>query len=261
MSRISARKISVRTQEGNVLLFETSFDVLSQSVLGIYGPNGSGKTSLLKSIAGYKDVKSVSGEFWIGSELISENFSPEKNISQVLYLGSDFQTPFEISVQELFEMGSLVHSSTVWPKLRGSEVQKISEIASALQLNGFLKRTFNSLSDGEKQLVMFARCLIQNPKLLILDETFSKLDLDKLILVSQVMKQRLTHGITFFVASHDLNFLSEISDQLLILKEGEMLANGPVFEVFCLNHLQDLYPNLVLQVVKSPETGKPKLLY
>ena len=108
---------------------------------------------------------------------------------------------------------------------------------------------------------MFARALIQRPEVLVLDESFSKLDLDHLMLVAREFRRRTEQGMTFIVASHDLNFLSEVSEDLVFLRKSQFVAKGKVSEVFTAAVLSELYPSVSMQVVRSPETGKFKILY
>ncbi len=258
---LSLRKFSVQTEEDLVLLAETSFEIPFACVVGIYGPNGSGKTSLLRSISALNLDKKIAGEFWIGNQMIHENLSARDRIKHILYLGSDFHSPFDLTVRELLEMGATVHSSELWPVVSSKDRAQISEVIELMSLVEFLPRSFSTLSDGEKQLVMFARCLIQAPQVMVLDESFSKLDLDKLMLVSRMMKKWASRGMTFLISSHDLNFLSESSDLILLMKKSKMLCMGPVADVLTHQHILELYPELVVQIVKSPESGKNKILY
>ena len=108
---------------------------------------------------------------------------------------------------------------------------------------------------------MFARALVQAPKVLILDETFSKLDLDRLISVTKIIHAWTACGMTFLISSHDLNFLSEISDQMVFLKKGRIIAGGPVESVLNESNLRELFTRVAPHVVTSPETGKRKILY
>ena len=173
-------------------------------------------------------------------------------MKQVVYLGSDFDAPFELAVRELFELGAEVMNRT-----QGDQ----SEVVERLGIGAFLDRDFRSLSDGEKQLMMFARMLIQRPEVLIFDESFSKLDLDKLILVAKAIRHEVANGLTVLIASHDLNFLTESADELLFLKSGKEVARGSVTEALTVGTLEVLYPELALHVVVSPETGRFKVLY
>jgi len=274
-SRISLRKLSVQTEEGKNILSHASFEIHGGAVLGVYGPNGSGKSTLLKTISQGEGsgLKKTAGEFWFsnlspvgnGTQLEEINLSdirdPKKRVNFIVYIGSDFFSPFDLTIRELFEMAATSNSTDLWPSLTSDQRTRIAEVIEELKLTEFLPRLLNTLSDGERQLVMFARGLIQNPKILVLDETFSKLDLDKLMLVGEVLKKWTSLGMTFLVASHDLNFLSEVSDLLMFLKQGQILGVAPVSEMLTPLMLGELYPDRPIQVVRSPESGKNKILY
>lgn len=258
---IGVDALSVSLDDGKKLLGPVSFQLKQAQVLGLYGPNGSGKSTLLKLMAGMELDHQVGGHVLMDERPFPGTLNSLEKVKQVLYLGSDFRAPFDLTVRELFEMGAMVGSNDLFAVVGSSERHRIAEITERLKLSAFLSRFFRTLSDGEKQLVMFARALIQGTKLLILDESFSKLDLDKLILVAKTVREQAQSGMTFLIASHDLNFLTEVSDELLFLKQGAMLGKGAVSEMLIPARLDELYPDLSLQVVKSPETGKYKILY
>jgi iron complex transport system ATP-binding protein len=257
---ISTKELRVTAQNGRVLLSSLSLNIPS-GILGVYGPNGSGKSTLLKIISGLRLEHRVEGEVSVEGQIFSSLLNPVERIKKVLYLGSDFRAPFDLTVRELLEMGAVVSLPGLWPELSSRERGRIAEVVESLKLADFLPRFFRTLSDGEKQLVMFARGLVQYPKVLVLDETFSKLDLDKLILVGKTIRRHSQVGTTFIIASHDLNFLSEISDQMMFIKNGKKLGTGSVSEMLVPAILDELYPEISLQVVMSPETGKRKILY
>jgi iron complex transport system ATP-binding protein len=249
---ISLRNLKADVASGQEVLAPLSLDLERGRVLGVYGPNGSGKSTLLRAIAGVSKGRTISGEVRIGQVEINAALTAKDRVKQVLYLGSDFEAPFELSVRELFELGAEVMGRT-----QGEQ----SEIVERLGLTAFLTRDFRSLSDGEKQLMMFARVLIQRPEVIIFDESFSKLDLDKLILVAKTIRAQCALGLTVIVASHDLNFLTEGADELLFLKAGKKVAGGSVVDSLNVGTLEVLYPELALHVVVSPETGRFKVLY
>ena len=249
---ISIRHLNASVASGEEVLSGISFEQSRGQVLGVYGPNGSGKSTLLRAIAGVSTARTLSGDIFFDQVSIEAFQNPIDRVKQVLYLGSDFHAPFDLTVRELFEMGA---------EVAGRTHGEISEWVEAMNLISFLPRFFGTLSDGEKQWVMFARVLIQSPKVIVLDESFSKLDLDKLIGVAKFIRKKASTGTTFLIASHDLNFLSEASDELLFLKHGKRVGHGAVTEVLNSSHLEVLYPDVALQVVRSPETGRFKVLY
>jgi iron complex transport system ATP-binding protein len=251
VSALSA-KVSRDSTSDLEILSPVSFEVASGQVLGVYGPNGSGKSTLLRAMSGVSLGRTLSGDVSIAQVQIDENLSVRERVSRVLYLGSDFRTPFELTVRDLFELGAEVMNRS-----HG----EISSVVESLGISAFLNRHFNSLSDGEKQLMMFARVLIQKPQVLIFDESFSKLDLDRLVQVAKTLRAECANGLTAVIASHDLNFLTECADSLLFLKNGKKIAEGIPSESLNRVTLEMLYPDLALHVVVSPETGRFKILY
>ncbi|MBC7396439.1 MAG: ABC transporter ATP-binding protein [Bdellovibrionales bacterium] len=249
---IAVRDFNATVKDGLALVSHVTFDLAQGKVLGVYGPNGAGKSTLLRAISGVARTHAFSGEVTLGLKPLASLKNPQERVHQILYLSSDFHAPFNLSVRELFQMGA---------DTGGKPQGRIIEIVEACKLSDFVSRDFSTLSDGEKQLVMFARVLIQGPLIAVLDESFSKLDLDKLILVTRLIRKATSEGMTFVIAAHDLNFLSEVADDLLFLKNGKMLAHGPVMTVLTGTMLEALYPDIALQVVRSPETGKFKVLY
>jgi len=249
---IKVTSLTVQTAESRELVSSVSLVLDQGKTLGVYGPNGSGKSTLLRALAGVSRVRSLQGEVWINHLRITPGMDARERVRQVIYLGSDFETPFELKVHELLEFGARVENRSP---------SEIAEVVERLRIEQFLNRDFKSLSDGEKQLMMFARALIQRPRVIIFDESFSKLDLDKLILVAKTLRSHVARGYCVVVASHDLNFITEFADMLLFLKSGKKIAGGSVSHAFNRATLEELYPEVALQIVTSPETGRMKVLY
>jgi iron complex transport system ATP-binding protein len=258
---ISIRELSVQVPGGRTLLESIDLEVPAQSVLGVFGPNGSGKSTLLKSLSGHHLPDGLRGEVSIAGIPLTLFSTVKERTSRILYLGSDFRAPFDLRVSELFELGVQATSSSLWPEVSPSDRNRIANVVESLGILEFLPRSFQTLSDGEKQLMMFARALIQAPRVLVLDETFSKLDLDRLISVTKIIRAWTQCGMSFLIASHDLNFLSEISDQLLFLKKGKKVALGPVDSVIRPENLKALFDQAAPEVVFRPGSGKRKIVY
>lgn len=250
---ISLRKLQVRSKQGRVLLDETSIEVAKPQVIGIYGPNGSGKTSLLKTMAGIDEGRNIIGESWIdNTSMLHGRSSVNERMKKVLYLGSDFHSAFQVSVRELLEMAKSAN-----PALK----MTIPEVAELFDLTGLLNRTFSEMSDGEKQRAMMARGLLQGPRWLILDETFSKMDVDRSVVLAQILREFMKKGMGIIVSSHDLNLLSEIADELWLMKDGRIINTGKVEDTLTSENLQKLYPLRMIHVVRSPDNGKKKVIY
>jgi ABC-type cobalamin/Fe3+-siderophores transport system ATPase subunit len=247
---ISVRKLSVDTLENKSLVRDVSFELAERSVLGVYGPNGSGKTNLLKAISGV-NASFVQGDIWIDDFNVLNCHDPRTRSDKIIYLGSDYPSPFEVRIIDLLNLGYE----------NSSRPRAVDDVMKWFDLAVIQSRFLNTLSDGEKQWAMFARAVVQNPKVLVLDESFSKLDLDRLWLASKILKTCVEEGMTVLTASHDLNFLSECSDYLLIMNQGELCRFGLRKDVFQPHEFKALYPNLDLYVVQSPNSGRERVLY
>jgi iron complex transport system ATP-binding protein len=249
---ISTTALAAFAPSGKPILEAIDLNLAKGQTLGVYGPNGSGKSTLLRALAGVSRGRRLQGEVRIDGVTVDQNLEAMERARRVLYFGSDFIAPFELEVRELFDLGAEVMNRT-----HG----EVSEVVERLGLKTFLSRDFKTLSDCEKQLMMFARALIQKPEVLVFDESFSKLDLDKLILVGKTIRWYSAKGSTIIVASHDLNFLTETADEFLFLNAGKKVAFGNVSLVLNSTTMELLYPELALHVVVSPETGRLKILY
>ncbi len=250
---ISFRKVKINSLQGKTLVHETSFEVVSAKIVGFYGPNGSGKSSLLKVLSGQVRDREVSGENWNDEmPIFDKNLSAKVRSQKILYIGSDFQTPFQISVRELLEMAKEANPSSQ---------ENISEVAESFGITSLLFRSFDEMSDGEKQRVMLARGIVQSPKWLVLDETFSKIDLDHSFHLIGELKKRAKNGLGIFIASHDLNLISEMVDDLWFIKNGRIVVSGSIEDVLTTENLKQLYPDRVVHVVRSPDNGKKKVIY
>jgi iron complex transport system ATP-binding protein len=250
---ISIRKLMVKAANGKILVRETSLEIDGARVIGIYGPNGSGKTSFLKAIAWKAEGRNLIGECWVdGKPLFLPTMKASLKARKILYLGSDFQSSFQITVREVLDMGRLANPDSL---------ESLQEVAERFELVDLLNRYFDELSDGEKQRVMIARGVIQSPKWLILDETFSKIDFDRAFRVANALKEAVKKGMGLIMASHDLNLLSELADELWLMKDGRMTADGPVEAVLTSENLSTLYPERTVHVVRSPDSGKKKVIY
>ena len=183
---------------------------------------------------------------------------PAERCRKVLRLGSEFHSPFGVRVRELYELALEAQRR---PESRMRIQERIATIAETLGVLDLLSRDFETLSDGQKQWVMFGRGLLQEPSVLLLDETFSKLDLDRLIRARDLIRERIRRGATFVLVSHDLHFLTSVSDELLFLKSGKMLARGPASELLSPSVFEALFPGTALRVLVDPVTGERRVIY
>ena len=224
--------------------FKGELTLAPRSLLGVYGPNGSGKTMLMKGLAGLLPPSQRSGLVWIGTDMIDLARVGSDWVRTVLYLGSDFRSPFHISLRELFEMAAAVSKGGIHLELGSAERTRIALVGEAMGLMDQLNRSVQELSDGEKQWVMIARGLIQRPKLLLLDETCSKLDLDRLVQVTAILKSPIVEDMCIWLSAHDIQFLARVSNSILLFQKGGhvQLHQGGAASIHAL--VEKVYPGL-----------------
>jgi iron complex transport system ATP-binding protein len=220
------------------ILNNVAFNVRSREFLGIMGPNGSGKTTLLKCISDL--LRPQIGTVLIDSKEIQKLSKKEiaKNIGVVPQTTS---IDFAFTVRELVLMGRNPHIDRF--RFETSYDFKIVEEAMKLtNVPHLANRTFDELSGGEKQRVIIARALAQEPKVLLLDEPTVHLDIGcQLEILSLVKKLCFEKDIIVLAVFHDLNLATRYSDNLLLLDEGKIVSIGKPEDVLTPENIQRAY--------------------
>lgn len=211
----------------------------------LLGPNGAGKTTIMDLSLGWRTPQS--GEILLQEYPISL-WSPRKRGQFMALVPQDEIIQFDYSVLEYILLGRSPYLPTL-----GNPGQDDKRIAlEALEEAGIahlVKRRVSRLSGGERQLVLLARALTQQPKLLLLDEPASHLDLhnrEKIIQILQKLKQK---GISLFFTSHDPELVIRLADHAILLKHGSVIQSGPSESILNDKNLTDLY-NIPVKIGK-----------
>ncbi len=204
-------------------------------ILAIIGPNASGKTTLLKCIDSI--LKPQIGSVLIKDEEIS-TLSRKEIARKIGYLPQTEGENFPITVFDMILMGRRPHGG--W-KPSSEDLGKVSNIIGLLGLDQLAMREVGKISGGQRQKVMIARALAQEPEVLLLDEPTNNLDLKyQLGVLDLVRKQVLDNEISCLVAIHDLNLAARYSDKIVILNKGEVYAAGGV-DVLTSENIESVY--------------------
>jgi iron complex transport system ATP-binding protein len=196
-----------------------SLRVEAGRIVGLVGPNGSGKTTLLKVVAG---ILPGEGEVRYGGQPLA-SLSGRERARRRSYVAQDDPEPFPYRVDEVVAMG-LAHLSPLF-----AAPSPGPWVAAALAEVGFdkgLDRRYDALSGGERQLVRIARTLVQAAPLLLLDEPTSHLDLKHRAAIVKALKRRVAAGAAVVWSVHDLGLATAVCDELVLLKDGRVLASG-----------------------------------
>jgi iron complex transport system ATP-binding protein len=239
--------------------------VVSQGeFIGILGPNGSGKTSLLNLLARLSLPQAGTVQLF-GDNLAQ--LKQEAIARTVALVPQDHLPTFPFSVAEMVLMGrfSHHHSQGYFSLLSGigweSDIDR--EIAwSAMQemnVAHLASRAIDAVSGGERQRVLMARALTQEPRVMLLDEPTAHLDLHHQMETCRLLRKlNDERGLTVVLASHDLNLASQYCDRLLLLDHGRMVAVGTPHEVLRAETLRAVYGCDVL-IDQHPASGLPRI--
>jgi len=239
-----------------LVLHNINLSVKAGEMVGLLGPNGSGKTTLIKLASGV--LKPDQGEIKLGGS--SLNQMSRKSIARsIAVVPQQFNIPFAFTTAEVVMLGRT-------PFLRAfAEESKIDKqlVSSALELVGISElkeRRFDELSGGERQNVILAMALAQQPKLLLLDEPTVHLDITHQVEILELVRRlNVERGLTVIAAMHDLNLASLYFDRLVLLKEGRVSADGTPTQVLTEARIREVFSASV-KVEPHPVTGVPHIV-
>ena len=217
---------------------DVSLSVAQGSLTGLLGPNGCGKTTLLKLLSGV--IRPQAGNVTLAGRRIDR--LPRRTLArQLAVVPQETQPAFDYSVTEMVLMGRHPHLGRF--ELEGPE--DLNAVQTALATTGvahMADRLFSTLSGGEKQRVVIASALAQAGEVLLLDEPTASLDVAyQLDVASLLVRLNREQGVTMVLATHDLNLAASICDTLVLLREGQILAQGWTSEVLNAPMVRALY--------------------
>jgi iron complex transport system ATP-binding protein len=251
---VEVQNITVAYQ-GMPALKEVSFHIKHNTFFIIIGPNGSGKTSLMKAMTGI--VSPLQGQIHIMGTNAAK-YSRKTLAQQVAYVPQMVTTDFPYTVQEILLMGRSPHLGILG--VTGAKDQEIIRQAAAFtDTEHLLKRRMHQLSGGEQQRVMIAKALCQQPHIIFLDEPTASLDIAHQIRIMDLMQRlREDKGTTVVMVSHDLNLAAMYGDTLLLLAHGHIQQLGNPETVLTYQILEEAY-GCKLLVDANPLDGAPRI--
>lgn len=219
MVLLSVQSLS-KKEKGNIAVQNISFSQNRGEKIGIAGETGSGKTTLMKMIAGF--VQPDEGSVYVGEERIR---GPHEKLipghKKIAYLSQHFELPPHYWIHEILEYANL---------LQEHEAQELYAICRITHLT---QRRTDQLSGGERQRVALARLLSTSPSLLLLDEPFSNLDAVHTRIIRSVIHDISTKlGITSIMVSHDPQDILSWADRIFLMKDGAIIQEGTAVDVY-----------------------------
>jgi iron complex transport system ATP-binding protein len=251
---LSLNKVSFK-YEDSWILKDVDLRSYEGEILGVLGPNGSGKSTLLKVMDGI--LRPQQGEVLLRNRPLA-SFSRTDVAREIAMVAQENFFRFAFSVLEVVLMGR-------FPRLERLQFEREMDIEiamNALDATHSLQlshRSIHEISGGEKQRVLLARTLAQEPSLVLLDEPTSFLDLkhkrDVFRLISSLSKER---SLGVVLVSHDIDLVAQYSHRIVMLKDGLILHTGVPEEVLTPENIEAVYECPVF-VDTNPATGKPRV--
>jgi len=212
---------------GLVALNDLSFHVEKGEVLGLMGPNGSGKTTVFNLIMG--DFPPDSGKILFGGEDIT-NLPTYQRVK--MGIARTYQVPRplrELPIIEDIRVGTMPDSIIGNFRGEGARIEEIEKIAEDVGLKGRGRFSMypHELTMGDLRRVELARALATSPKIVLLDEIFAGLTVAEIEEIDKLLRRKMEEGLDFIVVSHDLKALAPLVDRVVVIHFGQFIAEGP----------------------------------
>jgi len=228
------------------------------TIVGVIGPNGSGKTSLLKILMGL--LRPESGAISLfGEDLLT--MAPAKIAQQIALVPQETSQVFPFTLGELVLMGRFPFHQPFdgWGWDSFADIQLATQAMDDMEVRTLADRMMSEVSGGERQRAMIARALTQDPQVLLLDEPTAFLDLHHQLDIARKLRQlNQDRHLTVVMVSHDLNLASQCCDHLFLLHQGGIIKHGPPSEVLRPEVLEPVYRCQVL-VDQHPHSQAPRV--
>lgn len=223
---------------GNVLIHDISIGISRGEIVTLIGPNGSGKSTILKSIT--KQLQMISGTVFLAGKNLSKLAYKELSTQMAVVL-TERMKPELMTCHDVVATGRYPYTGRlgILSKEDEEKVEECLNLVHALELGS---RDFNAISDGQRQRVLLARAICQEPDIIILDEPTSFLDIrHKLELLSILRRMAKEKGITVIMSLHEIDLAQKISDKIICVKGEEISHYGEPDTIFKTSIIQELY--------------------
>lgn len=236
MSLIEIRKLSFNYGSHPVLR-DIDFSMERGAVVALLGPNGCGKTTLLKLLLGFLPARS--GEVLFDGQPV-RTIARRELARRVAYVPQTHRPAFAYRVLDMVSMGRMPHKD-FWSRFSRSDERLAEEALDKLRIGHLKDRPYTEISGGERQLVLIARALCQGAHTFILDEPANGLDYGNQIELLEQLAELAGGGYTFVMATHFPDHALWVANRVAMLRDGEVIAHGSPDEVITRENLHRLY--------------------
>lgn len=242
--------------DSRFFLKDINFKIDKGELVGIIGPNGSGKTTLFRAIT--RVLKPEKGVIYLEGENIWQ-MGFKDLAKRIAVVSQSFEIGF-MSVEEFVLLGRIPYYARFQFLETKRDMEIVRRCMCLTDTFRFKDRLMGEISGGERQLVLIARALAQEPKLLLLDEPTSHLDIAHQVEILDLIKRlNREFGLTVIMVLHDLNLASEYCQRLVLINQGKIHKIGSPFEVLNYQVIEEVYKTVVV-IEENPISSKPYVL-
>jgi iron complex transport system ATP-binding protein len=234
------------------VLSGVSLRLAAGEIVALLGPNGSGKSTLLRVLLG--QLNATGQVLWDGQPVRA--ISRRQLARRVAYLPQSPVVETEQAVVDVLRNGRAPYWGAFGLESQ-QDAQVVHEVSAQLGLDDLLRRPIGELSGGQRQVVFVARCLVQKPAAVLLDEPTTYLDLRHQVELSQLLSRLARQrNMGILMASHDINLAASVADRLILLDQGIIAAEGPPAQVLQPEVLSRVY-GVAIRRIDSPGDSFP----
>ncbi len=216
---------------------DISFSLPAGKLVGLIGPNGCGKTTMMRCINRMHEP--TSGDILIDGVSVMDQ-TPAQIARLVSNVPAEMTASFGLTVFETVMLGRYPYLQNMWWETDEDETMVVDTLKK-FGVYHLQDRALNMLSSGERQRVMIAKAYVQNPRLMLVDEPTSHLDMKYKLDVMEYLRAMLKQNMTILVAEHDISLMARYCDLCIIMKKGELVAIGNPKEVITEDLIREVY--------------------
>ncbi len=238
--------------QGEPCLQDISLHLKAGSIFALVGPNGCGKTTMLKHISGVLHTEHSLSSILLDMRRLA-SFSTRELARSLAAVEQHVTTGFDFSVRDIVAMGRTPHVER-WQRLGPRDHNVVEQALERTAIRHLSSRSVFQLSSGERQRVWLAMALAQEPKVLLLDEPTSHLDLRFQLEIFEILQQLTEQGITVVVAIHDMNLTLLYAHRVALLQDGSLIATGAPQDVLTQQNIHKVF-RVTMKPIQDPDTG------